>query len=142
MIQIRPSTQSQFLVTCSLWQHYFLTFSGLRDTSATSQYADGMRQRIFQLKGPKTISEFTISAAFDPVKHADILDAWKAQTCEYVTFSVTPVQCGEDPQPIGSRQLIMPSAQLTSVNAFTVDRSSANPSTIEITAVTDDWTYA
>ena len=142
MIQIRPSTQSQFLVTCSLWQHYFLSFSGLRDTAATGNYADGVRQRIFQLKGPKTVSEFTISAAFDVIKHADILDAWKSLDCSFCAFTVTPVTCGEDPQPLGSRQLIMPDSQITSVNAFSVDRSSSNPSTIEITAVTDNWTYA
>lgn len=142
MLQIRPSTQSQFWVTASPWSHYFTSFSGIRDTAATGNYSDGVRQRVYNLKGVKTLAEMTISTPFDPVIHTDIVDFWKSHGCEFITVTVSPVTCGEDPQPLGTRQIILPDAQLTSLNFGQVDRTSGNPSTIEITFVSDNFLYA
>ena len=50
----------------SPFYHYFTSFSGIRDTAAASSYPDGVRQRIFQLRGPKTLAEATFSTPFDP----------------------------------------------------------------------------
>lgn len=141
MIQIRPSTLSQFWVQASPWTHYFTSFSGITDTAATSQYADGMRQRVKQLKGIRTLREATISTPFDPRIHFDIVDFWKTSGCEFSTVTITPVTCGEDPQQLGSRTIIIPDAQFTSVTFGAVDRTSGNPSTIEITFVMDNFTY-
>lgn len=141
MLQIRPSTQSQFWVQASPWSHYFTSFSGIRDTAANSQYADGVRQRVFQLKGVKTLQEATISTPFDPRVHYDMVDFWKSHGCEFVTITVTPVTCGEDPQPLGSRTIIIPDAQFTSLSFGQVDRTSGAPSTIEMTFVMDNFTY-
>lgn len=141
MIQIRPATQSQFYIQASPFAHYFTSFNGIRDTAATSQYADGIRQRTFNLKGPKTLAEMTVSTPFDPVQHADVLDFWKSHGCDFITLTITPVTCGEDPQPLGTRTLIIPDAQLTSVNGFTIDRTSGQPSTLELTFVGDNFTY-
>jgi hypothetical protein len=141
MIQIRPSTQSQFHVQASPWAHYFTSFSGIRDTAATSQYADGVRQRVFNLKGAKTLAEMTISTPFDPIQHADIIDFWKSHGCEFITVTITPVTCGEDPQTLGNRVIILPDVQLTSVNFGAVDRTSGQPSTIEVTFVSDNYLY-
>lgn len=141
MLQIRPSTQSQFWVQASPWKHYFTSFSGIRDTAANSQYADGQRQRVFQLKGVKTLQEATIMTPFDPRVHYDMVDFWKSSGCEFVTITITPVTCGEDPQPLGSRTIIIPDAQFTSLNFGAVDRTSGAPSTIEMTFVMDNFTY-
>lgn len=141
MIQIRPSTQSQYYVQASPFSHYFTSFTGIRDTAATSNYADGLRQRVYNLKGPKVLSEMTVTTPFDPVQHADVLDFWKSSGCEFITLTITPVTCGEDPQPLGTRTLIIPDAQITAVNGFTVDRTSGQPSTLEITFVGDNFTY-
>jgi hypothetical protein len=143
MIQIRPVTQSQFLLTLSPFGNtYWTSFSGLRDTAATSTYPDGTRQRIYQLKGPKTTAEATFSVPFDVEKHAEIIDFYKADTCSRLTASVVPVSCGENPQPLGSRTLFLLEAQITSLSGFETDRSSANPSILTLTLVYDDFTYA
>lgn len=141
MIKIRPSTQSQYLVTASPWAHYFTSFSGIRDTAATSQYPDGQTQRIYQLKGPKTLAEFNLSTPFDPTIHHDIVDFWASSGCDFISLTVTPVTCGEDPQPLGTRTIIVPDAQMTSLNFGVVDRTSGNPSTIELTFVGDSFTF-
>jgi len=141
MIQIRPASQSQFYVQASPWSHYFTSFSGIKDTAVTAQYADGIRQRVYNVKGPKTLTEMTIATPFDPIQHADVLDFWKSHGCEFITVTITPVTCGEDPQPLGSRTIILPDAQLTSVNFGAVDRTSGNPSTVEITMVSDNFLY-
>jgi len=141
MLSYKPSTQSQFWIQASPFQHFFTNFSGIRDTSGTSQYADGIRGRIFNLKGPRTISEVTMSVPFDPLQHYDIVDFWKTYGCEFVTLTVTPVTCGEDPQPLGQRTITVPDAQMTSLNFGQADRTSSNPATIELTFVLDTFTY-
>lgn len=142
MIQIRPVTQSQFLVTMSPFQHYWTSFTGIKDTATASQYPDGVRQRIYQLRGPKALSEVTFTSPFDPEKHSDVVDFWKSSSCDFIAATVQPVTCGENPQPLGSRTLIIIDAQMTSLNFGQVDRSSGNPSTIETTLVFNDFTYA
>lgn len=141
MIKIRPSTQSQYLVTASPWAHYFTSFSGIRHTASTAQYADGVTQQIYQLKGPKTLAEFNLAVPFDPTIHFDVIDFWKTSGCDYLSLTVTPVTCGEDPQPLGTRTIIVPDAQMTSLNFGIVDRTSGNPSTIELTFVGDTFTF-
>jgi hypothetical protein len=141
MLKIRPSTQSQFWVQATPWAHFFTSFTGIRDTAATSQYADGITQRVFQLKGVKTLQEATIATPFDPQIHFDMVDFWKAHGCEFVTIFITPVTCGEDPRPLGSRRIIIPDAQFTSLNFGQVDRTSGVPSTIEMTFVMDSFQF-
>lgn len=82
-----------------------------------------------------------MSVPFDPEKHADIVDFWKSYGCEFVTLTVTPVSCGEDPQPIGQRTITIPDAQMTSLNFGAADRTSANVSTLELTFVMDTFIY-
>jgi hypothetical protein len=141
MISYKPITQSQFWIQASPFQHYFTNFSGIKDTAGTSQYADGIRARIFNIRGPRTLSEVTVSAPFDPEKHVDIVDFWKAYGCEFVTLTITPVSCGEDPQPIGQRTITIPDAQITSLSFGQADRTSTNVATIELTFVMDTFTY-
>lgn len=141
MITYRPATQSQFWVQASPFSHFFTSFSGIKDTAATSQYADGVRGRVFQLRGPKTLSEATVSSPFDPEKHYDIVDFWKSYNCEFITVTVTPVTCGEDPKPRGQRAIVIPDAQITSLSFGQVDRTSGQPATIELTFVMDNFTY-
>jgi hypothetical protein len=141
MLNIKPTTQSQWWIQASPFSFYFTNFSGIRDTAGTSQYADGVRARIFNLKGPRTLSEVTISTPFDPIRHADIVDFWKAYGCEFLTITVTPVTCGEDPQPLGQRTITIPDAQMTSLNFGQADRTSSNANTIELTFVLDTFTY-
>lgn len=141
MLSYKISTQAQYWVQASPFQHFFTTFSGIRDTAATSQYPDGVTARIKNLRGPRTLAEVTVATPFDPIQHANIVDFWKAYGCEFLSLAVTPVTCGEDPQPLGQRTIIVPDAQMTSLSFGQVDRSSSNPSTIELTFVIDTFTY-
>lgn len=140
MITTRPISQSQWWVQASPWAHFFTQFSGIRDTAGTAQYPDGVRQRIFQLKGPRTLSEVTMTTPFDPERHADIVDFWKSENCEYISLVITPVTCGEDPQPF-DRTITVPDAQMSGLFFGQVDRTSGNPATIELTFVLDSFTY-
>lgn len=140
MLTYRPISQSQYWVQASPFQHYFNQFSGIRDSAATSQYPDGIRQRIYQLKGPRTLSEVTLTTNFDPERHADIVDFWKSENCEFISLVITPVTCGEDPEPY-DRVITVPDAQMAGLFFGQVDRNSANPSTIELTFVLDSFTY-
>jgi hypothetical protein len=143
MLQIRPITQSQYLVQASPWMSlYFTSFTGLSDTATTTQYADGVRQRIYNLRGPKVIKEMTLSTPFDPTKHDEIVDFWTTGNCDFITVSVTPVTCGENPQRLGSRQLLLLDAQLSSLTFGQVDRTSGNPSTLELTLVSDNFRFS
>lgn len=143
MIKYRPITQSQWWVQCASFSNYFTTFSGIKDTASTSQYADGSNNRIYQLKGPRTLSEVTISTPFDPVLHKNIIDTWKNTGCEFLTLTVTPIDCnGENPQRLaGSSQIIMPEAQLTSLTFGQADKTSSNVSMLELTFVLDSFQY-
>jgi hypothetical protein len=142
MLSYKPITQSAFWVQASPFAHYFTTFTGIKDTAVASQYADGVRSRIFQLKGPKTLSEATLTSPFDPTKHYDIVDFWKKYGCEFITVQVTPVGCGDDPQPIGTRSIIIPDAQITSLSFGAVDRTSSDASVISLTFVMDTFTFS
>lgn len=143
MLIYEPSTQSQFWVQTSAWDHYFTTFSGIKDQASTSQYPDGQIGRIFNLRGPRTVQPITLSVPFDPIRHADIVDMWKATQCDFQTIIVTPVTCGEYPEPLpGSRVLVIPDAQMTSLTFMNVDRSSANVAMMEIGFVANTYTYA
>lgn len=142
MIKYRPVTQSQFWVQCASFSHYFTTFSGIKDTASTSQYSDGSTNRIYQLKGPRTLSEVTISTPFDPERHADIIDFWKQFGCEFLTLTVTPIDCSGTPARLpGARQIIMPESQLTSVSFGQVDKTSSNVSMLEMNFVLDSFQY-
>jgi len=141
MLSYKPITQSQYWVQASPFAHFFTTFTGIKDTAVVSQYSDGVRARMFQIKGPKTLSEATITCPFDPRKHNDIVDFWKNYGCEFVTIQITPVECGDDPQPIGNRTIVIPDAQFTALTFGAVDRTSGNTSTIELTFVMDTFTF-
>lgn len=143
MIKYRPITQSQWWVQCASFSHYFTTFSGIKDTAGTSQYADGSNNRIYQLKGPRTLSEVTISTPFDPVRHADVVDFWKQSGCGFLTLTVTPIDCnGENPQRLtGARQIIMPEAQITAITFGQADKTSSNVSMLELNFVLDSFQY-
>jgi hypothetical protein len=88
------------------------------------------------------IKEMTLSTPFDPTKHTDIVDFWTTGNCDFITVSVTPVTCGENPQRLGSRQLLLLDAQLSSLTFGQVDRTSGNPSTLELTLVSDNFRFS
>jgi hypothetical protein len=142
MIKYNPITQSQWWVQTSAWSHYFTKFTGIDDTADTSDYPDGQTARKYNLVGPRKIAPVSFSAPFDPILHADIVDYWKAYGCDFITIIVTPVTCGEDPQPLaGGRQLILPEVKLNKIKFAEVDRAQAQVSMIEIAAVVNTYTY-
>ena len=142
MIKYKPITKSAYWIQTSAFSHYFSTFTGIKDTAATSQYADGVSGRVYQLKGPKTLSDATITCPFDPRQHKDVVDFWKNYGCEFVTITVTPVECGDNPSPIGQRSIIIPDAQFSSLTFGDVDRTSSDASILSLTFVMDTFTFS
>lgn len=142
MIKYSPIPTSQWWVQTSAWSHYFTTFTGIQDEAQPMDYADGQTIRINKLVGPRNINPIQISCPFDPIQHADIVDFWKAYGCDFITITVTPVTCGEDPEPLpGGRTLVIPEAKMNGLQFAQVDRAQAQVSMIQASFVLNNYTY-
>lgn len=139
---LTPVTNSQYLVEApELGSYYFTSFSGIKDQAQTSTYADGSSSRIYQLKGPRQLQQFTLSVPFDPEQHRSVVEFWKNQPCKTVSITVTPVTCGDEPTAIGPK-ITITDAQLISLSFAQADRTSANVSMLELGFIANDFTYS
>lgn len=142
MIKYNPIPQSQWWVQTSAFSHYFTQFSGIKDTAQAIDYPDGQAVRIHKLTGPRNIDPVQMSCPFDPDQHADIVDFWKAYGCEFLTITVTPVTCGEDPEPLpGGKILVIPEAKMNELTFAQVNRSQAEVSMINLGFLVNTYTY-
>lgn len=149
MIKYSPIPTSQWWVQTSAFSHYFTKFSGIQDQAQSVDYADGQSVRIQKLIGPRSIQPITLSTPFDPVLHADVIDFWRGYSsdgtnsmCAFITVTITPVTCGETPEPLpGGRIIILPECKLNSVKFGEVDRSQPAVSMIELGFTVNDYSY-
>jgi hypothetical protein len=142
MLSYSPIPTSQWWVQTSAWSHYFTTFSGISDQAQPIDFPDGQTIRIHKLVGPRNIGPLTLSCPFDPIAHGDIVDYWKAYSCDFLTIIATPVTCGEDPTPLqNTRVLTVPEAKMNGLTFAQVDRASAAVSMIQLSFVVNNYTY-
>lgn len=140
----RPIQTSQFTVQKDgLPGIYFDTFSGLKDTSQTSDYSDGISNRIYKLFGRKEIDDMTLGKAFDPLMDTTLIKYYK-QWCSGVNaatvLSITPIRNCPKPEKIGP-VLTLYGVEPISLSFADVDRKSTETSRIELVFVAADWSY-
>lgn len=140
---IKPVTKGQWLLTIQGLDFYWETFSGLKDRTQTSDYSDGLTNRLYKLHGPRVMEDMTFTKAFDPVKDKPIVKYWK-DFCQAennaTTASVTPIKYCPTPEPIGPA-LILYGVTPIAFEGFEVDKKSneVEPLTLIITA--EEWNY-
>jgi hypothetical protein len=144
MAQTVPITKTQFLVTLKGLDYYWETFSGLDDQAQTSDYSDGLSNRVYKLVGPRTLQDMTLTKAFDPLRDKPIID-WHRNYCDGVnaseTVSITPVRYCPKPEPIGAA-LILYGVKPVGLKGFEVDKKSNDIVMLTLAIIADDYTYA
>ena len=139
---LKPVTNSQWKVNISTIASdlYFTSFSGIKDQAQTSTYADGTTGRIYQVKGPRQLQQFTLSIPFDPENPSmqALIAHWQTKPCEAVNILVTPVACGDQGEARG-QTININSAQMISLSYAQVDRTSSNVSMLELGFIADDF---
>lgn len=139
-----PLVKSQFIVTSSIFPGLtFTVFNGLSDTSTVTDYADGLEFRRFNLVGPPKLDPMTITIPFSPEDNKDLIEYQRNNPCQRFVLSVTPVICNPNSSTqfveVAGNTLYITGCQLTSVKAYSVDRSSTDVSVIELGFVGDDY---
>jgi hypothetical protein len=139
-LNLSPITNAQWLVNLSGTDFYFTTFSGVNESKNPSQYSDPQTNRQHFLPGPVSLDEMTLEVPFDPDVHGPLVDLWQNDACELRVVTVTPVDCGNDPQPI-SRSISLLDVHLTGLTFGNVDKSSSDTSILSIRFTADRWQY-
>lgn len=138
-----PITKQAWLLTIKAIDSPWETFSGLDDKVSTSDYSDGLSNRIFKLHGPRTLENFTFTKAFDPIKDKPIVKYWK-DFCQSenksTTASIVPVKYCPRVEPMGPA-LILFGVVPVSFKGFEVDKKSSDVSTLELVISAEDWSY-
>jgi hypothetical protein len=140
---INPTTKAGFLVQMDGLDTYWETFSGVDDKAQTSEWSDGLSNRVYKLIGPRNASDVTLGKAFDPENDKAIVD-WYLNFCDGVTeaktISVTPVRYCPEPEPRGSA-LTFYGVKPSGLKGFEADKKSNDVSTLELTCIVDSWEY-
>lgn len=139
---IRPITNSQWKVSFSFGtnEHFFTTFSGIKDNAQTSTFADGQSNIIYNLRGPRQLQQMTLSTPFAPDTHKEIITWWKEYTCDPITINIQVVDCNGVAIVDGGSVLVT-DAQVTSLSFAQVDRTSSNVAMLELGFVGNEFTY-
>jgi hypothetical protein len=137
MAILRPITKAQYEVSFvgpngPTLTATFTKFSGIKDSSDSSTYANGTGNRLFHLVGPRKMDDITLSSPYDPTLYKQLEQYWLNYNCEYITVTVTPRDCtGNGSAPAGG-QYICYECRFISINTADVDRESGNPQEIEV----------
>jgi len=139
-----PTTKGSWLVTLEGFDTYWETFSGLNDVANTSEYSDGLGNRIYKLIGRRAIADMELTKAFDPIADKTIITYWKSycfgrDTVEK-TVSIVPVRYCPDPEPLGPT-LILYGFKPLFLKGFEVDKKSGDVNTLALGFIADDWKY-
>lgn len=141
--QLIPIQRSQFLVTLKGIDCYWEKFSGIEDEAQTSEYSDGLSNRLFTLVGPRKLNDMTLEKAFDPIADKAVID-WFRTYCMgrdlEETISVTPVAYCPNPEPLGP-SLILYGVRPISVKFAEADKQSNDVVTLELGIAADDYSY-
>ena len=137
MAILRPITKAQYEVSFvgpngPTLTATFTKFSGIKDSSDSSTYANGTGNRLFHLVGPRKMDDITLRSPYDPTLYKQLEQYWLNYNCEYITVTVTPRDCtGNGSAPAGG-QYICYECRFISINTADVDRESGNPQEIEV----------
>lgn len=141
--QLIPIQQSQFLVTLKGLDVYWEKFSGIEDEAQTSEYSDGLGNRLYTLVGPRKLGDMTLEKAFDPINDKEVID-WFRTYCMgrdlEETVSVTPVSYCPNPEPLGPA-LVLYGVRPISIKFAEADKQSNDVTMLELSIAADDYSY-
>lgn len=138
MALLKPITKAQYYVFTSGLEMYFNSFSGINDTAQSGSYANGTGNRIYKVTGPRELDDITLTTPYDPEQSQELEQFWLEYQCEYLTISVQPVSCGDNPENLGD-PYILEGCLLTGIKLAEVDRESGDVATMELTFTANSW---
>jgi hypothetical protein len=144
MAILRPITKAQYEVSFvgpngPTLIATFTKFGGIKDASATGDYANGTGNRIYHVVGPRKASNLTLSAPYDPLIYKQLENYWLTYNCEYITVTITPRDCIGNGSAPGGGEYTCYGCRFVSINTADVDRESGNVQMIEIELTINSW---
>jgi hypothetical protein len=144
MAILRPITKAQYEVSFigpngPTLIATFTKFSGVKDSSDSSDYANGTGNRIYHLVGPRKADNVTLTAPYDPSIYKSLEQYWLTYNCEYITITITPKDCiGNGSAPQGGVYTCY-ECRFVSINTAEVDRESGDVAEIEVEFTVNYW---
>jgi hypothetical protein len=137
MAILTPISKSGFIMYVGGLEFFWTQFSGISDTSATGEYANGTGRRIHKVIGPRTIDDVTLTMPYDPLQANQIEQFWLEYDCQFLTITIQPVNCDGE-SPLGD-PYILEGCQLISLTVAEADRESGDVGTIELGFTVNTW---
>lgn len=144
MAILRPITKAQYEVSFvapggPTLIATFTKFSGIKDSSDDSTYANGTGNRLYHLTGPRKADNVTLTAPYDPTIYKQLEIFWLQYNCQDITITVTPKDCiGNASAPTGG-QYTCYGCRFLSINTAEVDRESGDVQEIEVEFTVNSW---
>ena len=144
MAILRPITKAQYEISFTAlggptFTAVFTKFSGVKDSSEESTYANGTGNRLYHIVGPRTADDVTIEAPYDPTIFKQLEQFWLTYNCNPITITVTPRSCNDASAAPGGGQYICYECQFLSITTADVDRESGDVQTIECVFTCNYW---
>lgn len=144
MAILRPLTKAQYEVSFvapggPTLIATFTKFSGIKDSSDSSEYANGTGNRKFHIVGPRTADNITLTAPYDPLIYKQLEIFWLTYNCQDITVTVTPRDCVGNGSAPGGGQYTAYGCKFVSITTADVDRESGDVQEIEIELTVNTW---
>lgn len=144
MAILRPITKSQYQVSFvapggPILIATFTKFSGIKDSSDDSTYANGTGNRLYHLSGPRKADNVTLTAPYDPTIFKQLEQYWLRYNCEDITITVTPRGCNDNGSAPAGGQYTCYGCRFLSINTAEVDRESGDVQEIEVEFTVNTW---
>lgn len=144
MAILRPITKAQYEVSFvapggPTLIATFTKFSGIKDSSDSSEYANGTGNRLYHLVGPRKADNVTLTAPYDPLIYKQLEIFWLQYNCEEITITVTPKDCIGNGSAPGGGQYSCYGCRFVSINTADVDRESGDVQEIEVEFTVNSW---
>jgi hypothetical protein len=137
MAILTPISKSGFIMYVGGLEFFWTQFSGINDTSATGEYANGTGRRIYKVIGPRTIDDVTLTMPYDPEEATKIEQFWLEYDCAFLTITIQPVNC--DGETSLGDPYILEGVQLINLTVAEADRESGDVGTIELGFTVNSW---
>lgn len=144
MAILRPLTKAQYEVSFvapggPALIATFTKFSGIKDSSDSSEYANGTGNRKYHVVGPRTADNITLTAPYDPLIYKQLERYWLTYSCEDITVTITPRDCVGNSSAPGGGEYICYGCKFMSITTADVDRESGDVQEIEIELTVNTW---
>jgi hypothetical protein len=144
MAILRPLTKAQYEVSFvapggPTLIATFTKFSGIKDSSDSSEYANGTGNRKYHVVGPRTADNITLTAPYDPSIYKALENYWLVYNCEDITVTITPRDCIGNASAPGGGQYTCYGCKFTTITTADVDRESGDVQEIEVELTVNSW---